>query len=102
MFWWHRNGLDDGDSVLVTEILLYQHTLTNINLSFNQIGYKGMSRMCKVLKAHESLSFMNISHNNIGPAAGKDIGIWLKQSKVSFSLFWDFPLCLFREKFRNV
>lgn len=48
----------------------------NVNLSFNRIGSRGMTRMCKILKLHENIVTFNASHNRIGPVAGKDIGLW--------------------------
>ena len=42
-----RNELDDGDCVLLSEVMLYQHYLL---LTYNRIGAKGFLRMCKVIK----------------------------------------------------
>jgi Ran GTPase-activating protein (RanGAP) involved in mRNA processing and transport len=81
-----RNELDDGDAVLVAEILLYQHTTSHLNLSYNRIGAKGVARICHVLKHHESIRYVNLSHNFIGPTAGKDLGTFLKNTTTLTSL----------------
>lgn len=45
-----------------------------------------MIRICKGLKLHDNIACLDMSHNRIGPVAGKDIGIFLKQTKSLKSL----------------
>jgi Ran GTPase-activating protein (RanGAP) involved in mRNA processing and transport len=75
-----RNELDDGDCVLISEIFLYQQTIVHANLSFNRIGARGVSRIVKVLKGHQSITTMYLHNNRIGPGCAKDVGVWLKQT----------------------
>lgn len=76
-----RNELDDGDAVLVAEVLLYQQTLEVVDLTYNRIGCRGIARMVKLLKGHANIRVFRADHNRIGPAAGKTIGVWLKHTK---------------------
>lgn len=76
-----RNELDDGDCVLISEIVLYQQTLRNLDLSFNRIGSRGFHRLAQVLKSHESILTVRMDSNRLGPGCGKSIGIMLKMNK---------------------
>lgn len=75
-----KNELDCGDAVYIADILVRQTKLQYVDLSYNRIGARGMTRMCVPLKDHKSIRTFRIDHNIIGPAAGKPIGIWLKNS----------------------
>ena len=35
-------------------------------------------RILKALKGHENIKILYLGHNRIGPAAGRELGIWLK------------------------
>lgn len=76
-----RNEFDCGDCILIGEIFLYQSGLVYCNLSYNRIGSRGMTRMAKLLKEHESIATFIVNHNRIGPACGKEIGVLLKVTK---------------------
>jgi len=73
-----RNELDDGDAVLLSDIVLYKQSLISLDLSHNRIGARGLIRMCKAMKGHKNLKVLNLSHCRVGPAAGRELGIWLK------------------------
>jgi Ran GTPase-activating protein (RanGAP) involved in mRNA processing and transport len=73
-----RNELDDGDAVLLSDILLYKQTMVTLNLEHNRIGARGLIRILKALKGHENIKILYLGHNRIGPAAGRELGIWLK------------------------
>jgi len=73
-----RNELDDGDAVLLSDIVLYKQTLISLDLSHNRIGARGLIRMCKAMKGHQNIKVLVMSHNRVGPAAGRELGIWLQ------------------------
>lgn len=102
-----RNELDCGDCVLLADVLLHQRSLQWVDLSFNCIGARGVTRLCKALRDHECLTVFNLEHNIIGPGAGKDIGLLLKNNRsiTSFNLSYNhlgeiirFPTMYTREK----
>ncbi len=74
-----RNELDDGDAVLLSDILLYKQSMKSLDLSHNRIGARGLIRMCKAMKGHQNIKVLNLGHNRIGPAAGRELGVLLKQ-----------------------
>ena len=78
-----KNELDDGDAILIGEILLYQENLVFIDVSFNRIGARGMNRMFKLLCDHRNLATFNASHNRAGPGCSLNI---LKLFKATTSI----------------
>ena len=73
-----RNELDDGDCILIADVLLYKQTMQFLDLSYNRVGARGMIRLCKAMKGHEHLKVLYMQHNRIGPAVGREMGVWLK------------------------
>eukprot|EP00981_Chlorochromonas_danica_P015900 scaffold14726_cov186-Ochromonas_danica.AAC.2 len=76
-----RNELDCGDCVYLCDIFTHQSSLLVVDLSFNQIGARGMMRMAKALRLHSNILTFNVQGNHIGPAAGRDLGLLLKATK---------------------
>jgi Ran GTPase-activating protein (RanGAP) involved in mRNA processing and transport len=76
-----RNELDCGDCVYIADILFNQLSLRYLDLSFNRIGGRGLSRICKALREHREILVCKFNNNIVGPGAGQDIGILLKQTK---------------------
>ena len=66
---------------MLADALIQQQQVVLLDISHNRVGSRGMSRLCKVLKTHESIRSLKADYNRIGPAIGKDIGLLLKQSK---------------------
>ncbi len=58
-----RNELDCGDCVYIADIFTHQPTLLYADLSFNRIGSRGMTRMCKALKDNKTIHTFRIDHN---------------------------------------
>lgn len=61
-----RNELDCGDAVLLSDIFLHQLDLKLVDLSFNRIGGRGMSRIAQAIKDHPRILTFRIDHNIIG------------------------------------
>lgn len=76
-----RNELDDGDAVMVADVIINQQSVRYVDVSYNRIGSRGMSRLCSSMKDHKSIVTFRIDYNRIGPVCSKDVGAWLKQSK---------------------
>jgi len=76
-----RNELDCGDAVILADIIVNQQTLMYCDVSQNNIGGRGFTKLCHAMKEHKSISTFKISRNNIGPTAGKAIGACLKVTK---------------------
>ena len=76
-----RNELDCGDCIYLADILFNQMSLRYVDLSFNRIGGRGLSRLCKSLREHKEILVCKFNNNIVGPGAGQDIGILLKQTK---------------------
>jgi Ran GTPase-activating protein (RanGAP) involved in mRNA processing and transport len=75
-----RNELDDGDAVLLGDIIVHQKQLVYIDVSENRIGSRGMSWLCSCMKEHASIKTFRIDHNRVGPACGRDVALWLNRS----------------------
>jgi Ran GTPase-activating protein (RanGAP) involved in mRNA processing and transport len=75
-----RNELDDGDAVLLGDIIVHQKQLIYIDVSENRIGSRGMSWLCSCMKEHPSIKTFRVDHNRIGPACGRDVALWLNRS----------------------
>jgi Ran GTPase-activating protein (RanGAP) involved in mRNA processing and transport len=102
-----RNELDCGDCVLLCDVLTRQRMLSHLDISFNRIGARGLSRLCKALKDHDSIKTWYAHHNQIGPGVGKDLGLFLKLNSsilvldVSYNHLGEvirYPTMLTREK----
>jgi Ran GTPase-activating protein (RanGAP) involved in mRNA processing and transport len=76
-----RNELDCGDAIVLADIMINQQTLMYCDVSQNNIGGRGLVKLCQAMKEHKSISTFKINRNNIGPTAGKAIGQWFKASK---------------------
>jgi hypothetical protein len=61
-----RNELDCGDAVYLSDIFTHQLHLIMVDLSFNRIGARGMSRMCIALRDHPTIEVFKVDHNIIG------------------------------------
>jgi hypothetical protein len=61
-----RNDLDCGDAVLLADIFWHQLDLVYVDLSYNRIGGRGMSRICTAIRDHPKIHTFLINHNNIG------------------------------------
>lgn len=76
-----RNELDCGDAVYLSDVFTHQMSLEYVDLSFNRIGARGMTRMAKAIRNHTSIRTFYVNHNFIGPSCGVDLGVWLKNTK---------------------
>jgi Ran GTPase-activating protein (RanGAP) involved in mRNA processing and transport len=76
-----RNEMDCGDAVLLSDIFTHQLDLIYVDVSYNRIGGRGMSRIAQALRDHPHIRTFKIDHNIIGPAAGKNVGVWIKKTR---------------------
>ena len=77
-----RNELDCGDAVYLADIFVNQPLLVSVDLTFNRIGARGFARILRALRDSKNLCTLRMDHNTIGPACGKDISSFLKNSKL--------------------
>lgn len=68
-----RNELDCGDAVYLSDIFTHQLHLIMVDLSFNRIGARGMSRMCIALRDHPTIEVFKVDYNIIGNNLGGKI-----------------------------
>ena len=61
-----RNELDCGDAVLISDILTHQLSLIYVDLSYNRIGGRGMSRIAQAIRDHPNIHTFKIDFNTIG------------------------------------
>lgn len=76
-----RNELDCGDAVMLADVIINQQTLLYVDCSFNRIGSRGMNRLCQAMKGHRSIRTFRADYNRIGPASGKFLGSWIRQTQ---------------------
>lgn len=76
-----RNELDCGDAVLLGDVFTHQQSLVYVDVSYNRIGGRGMTRLAIALRDHPHLHTFRIDHNTIGPSAGKQLGLWIKKTR---------------------
>lgn len=62
------DNINDADIEELTTVLGKLHLLTNLDLSYNRIGWKGASLLADTFQCNESITRLNLSHNNIGDA----------------------------------
>ncbi|KAL9965540.1 hypothetical protein ACROYT_G029354 [Oculina patagonica] len=68
------------DALIVAEALKWNSSLTELNLSVNNIGYQGANGLAEALKKNTSLTELNLSGNNIGDAGANGLAEALQKN----------------------
>ncbi|CAH3184204.1 unnamed protein product, partial [Porites lobata] len=71
-------GINDTAVAVLAAVLEANTTLTNLNLSLNNIGSAGAESLATALKTNTNLTKLNLRSNNIGPAGGESLATGLK------------------------
>ena len=71
-------GINDSAVTVLAAVLEANTTLTNLNLSLNNIGSAGDESLATALKTNTNLTKLNLRSNNIGPAGGESLATELK------------------------
>ena len=73
-----RRVKDDSAAAVLAAVLKTNTTLTNLDLSHNNLGPAGAQSFATALKANTTLTNLFLSDNNIGPAGAESLATALK------------------------
>ena len=79
-------GINDTAVAVLAAVLKANTTLTNLNLSLNNIGSAGAESLATALKTNTNLTKLNLRSNNLGPAGGESLATGLKTNTTLKSL----------------
>ena len=71
-------GLDDDAAAVLAAVVESNSTLTSLNLSANNMGPAGAESLATALKTNTTLTNLNLRWNNIGPAGAESLATALK------------------------
>ena len=76
-----REGIDDTAATVIAAVVEANTTLTNLNLSINNLGPTSAESLAPALKTNTTLIKLNLSINNLGPAGAESLATVLKTNK---------------------
>ena len=81
-----HGGIDDAAAAVIAAVLEANTTMTNLDLSLNNVGPAGAESLATALKTNTTLTNLDLSHNKVGPAGAESLATELKTNKTLTNL----------------